>query len=85
MDRLDAIQAVARLVEAGSLTKAAQTLHMSKTTVTQLVQQMEAWLRVKLLNRTTRQVKVAADGADYYERVVRLLAAGVVFVIHVKS
>lgn len=74
MDRFDALQAFARVVEAGSFTKAAQTLHMSKTTVTQLVQQLEARLRVKLLNRTTRQVKITPDGAVYYERVVRLLA-----------
>lgn len=74
MDRFDALQAFARVVEAGSFTKAAQTLHMSKTTVTQLVQQLEARLRVKLLHRTTRQVKVTAEGAAYYERVVRLLA-----------
>ena len=74
MDRFDAMQAFARVVEAGSFTKAAQTLHMSKTTVTQLVQQLEARLRVKLLNRTTRQVKITPDGAAYYERVVRLLA-----------
>ncbi|OWQ85670.1 LysR family transcriptional regulator [Roseateles aquatilis] len=74
MDRFDALQAFARVVEAGSFTKAAQTLHMSKTTVTQLIQQLEARLRVKLLNRTTRQVKVTADGAAYYERVVRVLA-----------
>ncbi|MBS79970.1 LysR family transcriptional regulator [Variovorax sp.] len=74
MDRFDAMQAFARVVEAGSFTKAAQTLHMSKTTVTQLVQQLEARLRVKLLHRTTRQVKVTAEGTLYYERVVRLLA-----------
>ncbi|NUP13998.1 MAG: LysR family transcriptional regulator [Polyangiaceae bacterium] len=74
MDRFDTLQAFVRVVEAGSFTKAAQTLHVSKTTVTQLVQQLETRLRVKLLNRTTRQVKVTADGAAYYERVVRLLA-----------
>ncbi len=74
MDRFDAMQAFVRVVEAGSFTKAAQTLHMSKTTVTQLVQQLEARLRVRLLNRTTRKVHVTADGAAYYERVVRLLA-----------
>ena len=74
MDRIDAMQAFARVVETGSFTKAAQTLHMSKTSVTQLVQQLEAHLRVKLLNRTTRKVNVTADGAAYYERVVRLLA-----------
>jgi DNA-binding transcriptional LysR family regulator len=74
MDRFDAMQAFARVVEAGSFTRAAETLHMSKTSVTQLVQQLEARLRVKLLNRTTRKVNVTADGAAYYERVVRLLA-----------
>mgnify|MGYP003575677171 CR=1 FL=1 len=74
MDRFDAMHAFARVVEAGSFTKAADTLNMSKTTVTQLVQQLEARLRVKLLNRTTRKLSVTADGAAYYERVVRLLA-----------
>ncbi|RBL68044.1 LysR family transcriptional regulator [Pseudomonas sp. MWU13-2625] len=74
MDRFDAMQAFARVVEAGSFTKAAETLHMSKTTVTQRVQQLEARLRVKLLNRTTRKVNVTADGAIYYERVIKLLA-----------
>lgn len=74
MDRFDAMQAFVRVVETGSFTKAAETLHMSKTTVTQLIQQLEARLRVKLLNRTTRKVNVTADGAVYYERVLRLLA-----------
>ncbi len=74
MDRFDAMNAFARVVETGSFTKAAETLHMSKTSVTQLVQQLEARLRVRLLNRTTRKVNVTADGAAYYERVIRLLA-----------
>ena len=74
MDRFDAMTAFARVVETGSFTKAAETLQMNKTSVTQLVQQLEGRLRVKLLNRTTRKVNVTADGAAYYERVVRLLA-----------
>ncbi len=74
MDRFDAMQAFARVVEAGSFTRAAETLRLNKTSVTQLVQQLEAHLRVKLLNRTTRKVQVTADGAAYYERVLRLLA-----------
>ncbi len=74
MDRIEAMQAFVRVVETGSFTKAAETLQKSKTSVTQLVQQLEAHLRVKLLNRTTRKVNVTADGAAYYERVVRLLA-----------
>ncbi|HWP18776.1 MAG TPA: LysR family transcriptional regulator [Burkholderiaceae bacterium] len=74
MDRFDALQAFVRVVEAGSFTRAAHTLHLSKTSVTQLVQQLEARLQVKLLNRTTRRVAVTAEGAAYYERAVRLLA-----------
>lgn len=74
MDRFDAMRAFVRVVEAGSFTKAADTLHMSKTTVTHLVQQLEARLRVRLLNRTTRRINVTPDGIAYYERVTRLLA-----------
>ncbi|VXB61865.1 LysR family transcriptional regulator [Massilia sp. 9I] len=74
MDRFDGMRAFVRVVEAGSFTKAAETLGMSRTSITQLVQQLEAHLRLRLLNRTTRKVSVTADGAAYYERVVRLLA-----------
>ncbi len=74
MDRFETMQAFVRVVEAGSFTKAAQTLHMSRTTVTQLVQQLEARLQLKLLNRTTRKVNVTEDGAAYYERIVRILS-----------
>ena len=74
MDRFDTMIAFIRVVETGSFTKAAETLHMSRTTVTQLVQSLEARLRLKLLNRTTRKVNVTEDGAAYYERIVRLLA-----------
>lgn len=74
MDRFDAMQAFVRVVETGSFTKAAATLGMSKTTATQLIQQLEARLRVRLLHRTTRKVNPTADGAAYYERAIRLLA-----------
>lgn len=74
MDRIDAMQAFVRVVETGSFTKAAETLHASRTRVTQLVQYLETHLRVKLLHRTTRKVNATADGVAYYERVVRLLA-----------
>ena len=75
MDTVTGIRLYIRVVETGSFTKAAQTLHMSKTTVTQLIQLLEARLSVKLLNRTTRKVALSAEGAIYYQHVVRLLAA----------
>ena len=74
MDQLLALRVFARVVEAGTFTKAADSLDMPKPTVTKLVQSLESHLRVKLLNRTTRRVTVTADGAAYYERTSRLLS-----------
>src|SRR5437660_3873002 len=68
-----AMQVFARVVEAGTFTKAADSLKMPKATVTKLVQGLENHLRVRLLNRTTRRVTVTPDGSAYYERAVRLL------------
>ena len=74
MDQIQAMRMFVRVVEAGSFTKAAESLDALKGTVTKQIQHLEARLRVKLLNRTTRRVTVTADGAAYYERTVRLLA-----------
>jgi LysR family transcriptional regulator, regulator for bpeEF and oprC len=74
MDRLNAMQAYVRVVEAGTFTKAADSLGLPKATVTRLVQTLEAHLRTQLLNRTTRRVTVTPDGAAYYERAQRLLS-----------
>ena len=49
-------------------------LNMPKTTVTNLVQSLEAHLRTTLLNRTTRRVMVTTDGALYYERATQILS-----------
>jgi DNA-binding transcriptional LysR family regulator len=73
MDKLQAMQVFARVVEAGTFTRAADSLALPKPTVTRLVQTLEAHLQTKLLNRTTRRVTVTADGAAYYDRAVRLL------------
>ncbi|WP_073213393.1 LysR family transcriptional regulator [Massilia sp. CF038] len=73
MDQLMAMRAFARVVEAGTFTKAADSLGLPNATLTKLVQQLEAHLRVKLLTRTTRKVSVTAEGAAYYEKTTRLL------------
>ncbi|WP_029356693.1 LysR family transcriptional regulator [Bosea sp. 117] len=74
MDQFAAMRAFVRVVEAGNFTRAADLLEMPKPTVTKLIQQLEAHLRTKLLNRTTRRVGVTPDGAAYYERAVALLS-----------
>jgi DNA-binding transcriptional LysR family regulator len=73
MDQLQAIRAFARVVEAGTFTRAADSLGMPNATLTKLVQGLEAHLRVKLLQRTTRRVSVTPEGAQYYEKTQRLL------------
>jgi LysR family transcriptional regulator for bpeEF and oprC len=70
---MQAMKAFVRVVEAGTFTRAAESLRIPKPTVTKLVQELERHLRVKLLNRTTRRVSVTPDGSAYYERVTRLL------------
>lgn len=73
MDQIQSMRVFARVVEAGTFTKAANSLELPKGTVTKLVQHLEGRLKVKLLNRTTRRVTVTPDGAAYYERATRLL------------
>jgi DNA-binding transcriptional LysR family regulator len=74
MDRFAAMRAFARVVEAGTFTKAADTLNLPNASVTRLIQGLEDELQVRLLHRTTRSLTLTAEGAIYYERIVRLLA-----------
>jgi LysR family transcriptional regulator for bpeEF and oprC len=73
MDQIQTMRVFARVVEAGSFTRAASSLDLPKGTVTKLVQHLEGRLKVRLLNRTTRRVTVTPDGAAYYERTARVL------------
>ncbi|SHM73768.1 DNA-binding transcriptional regulator, LysR family [Duganella sacchari] len=73
MDQLLAMRTFARVVEAGTFTKAADSLQMPKATVTKLVQSLETHLGVKLLQRTTRRVTVTPDGAAYYDKATRFI------------
>jgi DNA-binding transcriptional LysR family regulator len=74
MDHMAAMRAFVRVVEVGTFTRAAQLLNIPKPTLSKLIQGLEAHLRTRLLNRTTRRVTVTADGAAYFERVISILA-----------
>lgn len=73
MDQLQAIRAFARVVEAGNFTRAADSLDMPNATLSKLVQELEAHLGVRLLQRTTRRVTVTPEGQDYYAKATRVL------------
>lgn len=73
MDQLMAMRAFARVVEAGSFTRAADSLDMPNATLSKLVRELEAHLDVRLLQRTTRRVTVTPEGQDYYAKATRIL------------
>lgn len=74
MDRLDAMRVFTRVVERRSFTLAAQDAGLPRSTITDAIQQLEARLGVRLLQRTTRQVSPTLDGEAYYRRCTVLLA-----------
>ncbi|TKC92405.1 LysR family transcriptional regulator [Trinickia terrae] len=74
MDRLQAMQVFTRVVDTNSFTKAAETLDLPRASVTTIIQNLEAFLGVRLMHRTTRRLSLTPDGAAYYERCVRILA-----------
>lgn len=73
MDKLKAMEAFVRVVDAGGFTRAAELQGVPKATLSTQVQDLEAHLGARLLHRTTRKVTVTADGAAYYERCIRIL------------
>jgi len=74
MDRLDAMRLFLRVVERRSFSLAAQDLGLPRSTATEGVKQLEARLGVRLLQRTTRQVRPTLDGEAYYRRCLSILA-----------
>jgi LysR family transcriptional regulator for bpeEF and oprC len=74
MNKLQAMEVFVHVVDTGSFTRAADQMQLPKATVSTLIQTLETTLAVKLLNRTTRQINVTADGAAYYERCLRILS-----------
>jgi DNA-binding transcriptional LysR family regulator len=74
MDRFEAMRVFTRVLERRSFTLAAQDLDLPRSTVTDIVKQLEARLGVRLLQRTTRVVSSTLDGEAYYRRCLSLLA-----------
>jgi LysR family transcriptional regulator for bpeEF and oprC len=74
MNKFEAMKVFTKVVETGSFTQAANLLDLPRASVSVTIQQLEALLKVRLLQRTTRRVSLTPDGATYYENCVRVLA-----------
>ena len=68
------MQVFARLAELGSFTKVAEITQTGRPHITRSIQELEASLGVRLFHRTTRKVKLTAEGERFYERVKNILA-----------
>src|ERR1700742_5071326 len=73
MDRLDSLKAFVTVVEAGSLSAAAQRMGLSATMVGKHIRELERRLGVRLLNRTTRRQSLTEAGALFLDRARRVL------------
>jgi DNA-binding transcriptional LysR family regulator len=73
MDRFDAMRLFVRVVERRSFTQAANDTGLPRSTATQVINQLERRLGVRLLQRTTRVVRPTLDGEAYYRRCLAIL------------
>lgn len=65
LDRIQAMQIFVRVAEAESFIHAAEALSLPASTVTSTIKNLEKYLQVRLLNRTTRRVSLTPEGAEY--------------------
>src|SRR5215831_11909560 len=74
MDRLDELAIFVRIVEEGSLARAAARLRRSPPAVTRALASLEGRIGLRLIDRTTRRLAASEAGRALYDRARALLA-----------
>jgi len=74
MDRFEEMYTFVRVVDAGSLSAAADRMDIAKSAVSRRLTDLESRLDVQLLNRTTRRINLTDSGRQFYQRCTRILA-----------
>ena len=73
MDKLNSMSIFVEVVKGQSFTAAAEKTDYSRAQVSKSVNQLEAYLGTRLLNRTTRRISLTETGRIYYERCKAIL------------
>jgi DNA-binding transcriptional LysR family regulator len=73
MSQIEEMQNFVRVVEAGSISKAAGQLGVAKSGVSRRLVELESRLGVRLLNRTTRRSSLTDAGHAFYKGALKLL------------
>lgn len=68
------VQALVALADQGAFGRAAQALHITQAALSRRIKNLEEFLGVKLVERTTRSVALTAIGLDFVPQARRLLA-----------
>ena len=74
MGQLEDMAMFVRIVEAGSITKAAEQLNIAKSAVSRRLKELETRLGSQLISRTTRQSNLTQAGEQYYQKVHHILS-----------
>jgi DNA-binding transcriptional LysR family regulator len=72
---LAGVGALSAVIEAGSFVRAAEVLGVTASGVSHAIRRLEQRVGVRLLDRTTRSVRLSEEGRRFYERVKPNLAA----------
>ena len=81
----DGIQAFVVIAELGGFGKAAEHLHITQTALTRRVQKLEAYLGLRLLDRTTRYVELTAVGREFLPQAKTIVSDVTLAVGHLKD
>ncbi|MEM8979770.1 MAG: LysR family transcriptional regulator [Pseudomonadota bacterium] len=73
IDHLRQMAIFARVVDEGSFRAAAQDLGLAPSRISETVSELEAYLGLTLLYRTTRKITLTNEGRIFYARVVEML------------
>jgi DNA-binding transcriptional LysR family regulator len=74
MMRFESMETFVRVVEAGSISAAAEHMGIAKSAVSRRISELEERLGVQLFRRTTRRLNLTDTGRSLYERCVNILA-----------
>jgi DNA-binding transcriptional LysR family regulator len=75
MDRFAELKAFCLVASNGGFSAAARQMKMATSSVTRLVDALEARIGAPLLNRSTRSITLTDSGRDYFEQATRILRA----------
>ena len=74
MDRFQLMQTFVAIVDAGSLSHAAENLNVSRAAVSKQLRALETQLGARLVERTTRKLSLTQSGRLFHERATHILA-----------